>query len=339
MTTCQLYQYNSTECHLKEGDEAFFAASFSTLLEPDKVAWLNYHKTTDTDNISKLFESLQIERFLLEDIQSDFSRAKIEEFDNYLFFKIKSVLPQKNKPQLVEEKLSFILGENYVVSIQERSSDHFPDIRNRLENNVGKVRAKGADFLLFKLLDAIVENYFETLENIVKEVERLDQLILTQKMADSNLRTYLKMIEFQKRRLVQLRKIVSPLKEVGSQIQHLKITIITKESRSYYSKINESCTWLLEEIDANKQILEGLTNLCYSINDQKMNQIIKLLTLVSTIFIPLTFIVGVYGMNFRNMPELEMKNAYWVVWGIMILLAIGMLYYFQRKGWFRKDDG
>lgn len=239
----------------------------------------------------------------------------------------------------MEEKLSFILGENYVVSIQERSSDHFPDIRNRLENNVGKVRAKGADFLLFKLLDAIVENYFETLENIVKEVERLDQLILTQKMADSNLRTYLKMIEFQKRRLVQLRKIVSPLKEVGSQIQHLKITIITKESRSYYSKINESCTWLLEEIDANKQILEGLTNLCYSINDQKMNQIIKLLTLVSTIFIPLTFIVGVYGMNFRNMPELEMKNAYWVVWGIMILLAIGMLYYFQRKGWFRKDDG
>ncbi len=336
--TCQLYQYDSSLCNYTEGDEALFAKTFSISLEAGKVSWLNYHKSTDTENISKLFDSLHIEKFLLEDIQSEFSRAKIEEFEECLFFKIKSVLPQKNTPSLVEEKLSFVLGPDYVISIQEKRSDHFPDVRNRIDNNIGKVRSKGADFLLFKMLEAIVENYFETLEDIVNEVERLDQIILMNKMSESNLRKYLKRIEFQKRRLIQLRKIVSPLKDVGSQIQHMKMIIIKKENRSYFSRIHESCTWLLEEIDANKQILEGLTNLCYSINDQKMNQVIKLLTLVSTIFIPLTFIVGVYGMNFKYMPELEMKNAYWIVWGMMILLAIGMLFYFKRKGWFKRDD-
>ncbi len=336
--TCQLYQYNSSKYDYTEGNEAFFAKSFSKSLDKNKVAWLNYHKINDTDNILKLFESLGLESFLLDDVHSEFSRAKVEEFDRYLYFKIKSVLPQKNKTRLVEEKLSFILGEDFVISLQERQSDHFPDVRNRIDNNIGKIKSKEADFLLFKLLDAVVENYFETLEDIVNEVEKLDQIIFTKTMAENNLRNFLRLIELQKRRLTQLRKIVSPLKDVGSQIQHLQITLIKKGNRSYFLKIYESCTWLLEEIDTNKQILEGLTNLCYSINDQKMNQVIKLLTLVSTIFIPLTFIVGVYGMNFKYMPELGMKNAYWIVWGIMILLAIGMLYYFMRKGWFKKDD-
>ncbi|MBN9292791.1 MAG: magnesium/cobalt transporter CorA [Flavobacteriia bacterium] len=335
---CQLYQYNPEGYHFQEGDEAYFREYFPKMVADKNIYWLNYHRITDSDNISGLLEAVHLDKTLIDEIQSEFSRAKLEEFENYMYFKIKSVLPQKHQSRLSEEKLSFILGENYVLSFQERSSDHFPDVRHRIENKIGKIRVKGADFLLYKLLDAIVENYFEALEAIIEEVEKLDHLISAKKRSPVMMREYLRLIEIQKRRLIQLRKIVSPLRDVGGQIQRLQVSMIKKENRLYFSKINESCMWILEEIDANKQILEGLTNLYYSINEQRMNEVMRLLTVVSTIFIPLTFIVGVYGMNFRYMPELEYKNAYWIVWGIMISVAIGMIIYFQRKGWLKKDN-
>lgn len=335
---CQLYHYTPEHFELLTEDEAYFASHFKNFIQPNTVTWLNYHQISDTNSIYALMDSLGLDKFLLDEIQSGFSRAKLEEFEDYLYFKIKSVSPINSQSRLIEEKLSFILGANFLISFQERSSDHFPDVRKRIEHKIGKVRQKEADFLLYKLLDAIVENYFEAMESIVEEIERLDQLIMMKSITTSTIKDTLKLIEIQKRRLIQLRKIVSPLKEVGIQIQRLQVPMIKKENRMYFSKIHESCTWILEEIEANKQILEGLTNLCYSINESKMNEIMKLLTLVSTIFIPLTFIVGVYGMNFRYMPELNYRYGYWVVWGVMIVVALGMLYYFQRKGWFKKNS-
>lgn len=335
---CQLYQYNKEEYSLIENKEAFFASNFHSLLGNDKVSWLNFHRITNTKEITSLLESLHIDTFLMEEINGNFNRARIEEFDNFTFFKIKSILPIKDQYQLFEEKLSFIISKNYLISFQEKSSDHFPDVRNRIINKIGKIRTKSVDFLLFKLLEAIVENYNEVLDDIVAEVEKLDNRVVLKNTSSSFMRNTLQLAEIQKRRLAVLRKIVAPLKDVGLHIQHSQAGIINKENHVFFYRINDSCNWILEEIEATKQTLDGMTNLIYAINDQKMNEIMKLLTLIGSIFIPLTFIVGVYGMNFEYMPELTAPYGYLAVWGVMIATAIGMIFYFFKRGWFKRDS-
>lgn len=333
---CQLYEYNANEVKFSEGEITSYSVDFMNLVTDDTVSWLNIHNISDKTEISQLIENLHLDKFLIDEIQNNFSRAKLEEFDDYLYFKIKSILPKKHNKKLTEDKLSFILGKNYLISFQEHESGHFPIVRNYIENKIGRIRQKGSDYLLYKLLDAIVENYFETLESIVSEVERLDELIMMKKINSRNIKEYLRLIEVQKRLLIQLRKIVYPLKDVGFQMRTVKTELLQKENRVYFSKVNESCMMILEEIDVSKQILDGLTNLCYSINDQNMNEIMKVLTLVSTIFIPLTFISGLYGMNFKYMPELEWRYGYWAVLTLMVVIVSSMFYYYKKKGWFDK---
>lgn len=329
---CQLYEYNIDSFLLTKNSAEYYANNFATKeLDDDKNHWLNFHSLEYQNEIEKLCLSLSVDRTTYEDIYTNYKRARLEEYDNYLFIKIKSALPMINSSRLEEENISFILSTKYLISFQEKSSDHFPEVRERIEMKKGKIRTAGTDFLLFRMLEAITDNYFEVLEDIVASIERLESRLILHLEPNT-----LKLIEHEKRKLIELRKIVFPLKEVTSQLTRIQTPFLKKESRSYFSKLNDNCLTILEEIDANKQIMEGMNNLYYAVQGQKMNQIMKVLTIVSTIFIPLTFIAGVYGMNFINMPELETKNGYYITWGVMILIAVLLLWYFFRKGWLKR---
>ncbi len=328
--SCQIYKYDNDFFLISKNSPEYFAREFALAeIQKDKVVWLNFHSRSEKESIEKLGESLNIDKLSIEDVFKEKHRPKLEEYPNYLFFSIRSALPdEKNLFILEQEQISFILGDHYLISFQEKSSDHFTDVRERIEKKRGKIRTKGPDFLLFRMLEAIIDNYFEVLEQITETIEEIELRMLHNSSSDT-----LKLIELQKRKLGELRKIVLPLKEATSQLEKSQSSLIDSENHYYFSDLREHCMSVLEEIDSNKQILDGLNNLYYAIQGQRMNEIMKLLTIISAIFIPLTFIAGIYGMNFDFMPELKTKNGYFITIGVMIVIAIASVFYFKKKGW------
>ncbi len=330
---CQLYKYDPDFFLVTRNTPEHFAAEFvETSQEESYVSWLNFHSLEDRNSIERLCESLSVERLSVEDIYEEKKRPKLEEYPNYVFFTVRSALPNEdNSVILQQEQISFILGKSYLISFQEKRSDHFTDVRDRIERKRGKIRFKGPDFLLFRMLDAIVDNYFEVLDDITEAIQKLERQLLRKATNDS-----LKLIEFQKRKLIELKKIVLPLRDVTFQLEKIHNPFFDKSNHPYFADLKENCLSVLEEIEANKQILDGMANLYYAAQGQRMNEIMKVLTVVSTIFIPLTFIVGVYGMNFKNMPELETKYGYFIALGAMFVLGVGLLFFFIKRGWLKK---
>ena len=335
MSQCQLYKYNATFYTIKKENSEFFGSSFSeNELDNDHVAWLNFHGLDDLKSIEELCHRLEIDKLTIENIHAATGRPKVEEYPKYMFFHVKSALPTENDSTLLnQEQISFILGENYLISFQEKAADHFSDVRDRIVKARGKIRTKGPDFLLFRMLEAIIDNYFEVLENITARIENIDERIHS-----TNNKAIFKEIELEKRKLIELRKIVQPTRDITLQILNSESNFLEKSNFRYFSNLKSSCLSILEEIEANKQILDGLANLYYASQGQRMNQIMKVLTIVSAIFIPLTFIVGVYGMNFENMPELKYQNGYYTIMGLMFFLGLGLLIYFMKRGWLKRED-
>jgi magnesium transporter len=332
--TCQLYKYNKEFYYITKESPQFFANEFvQNSIDSNFVFWLNYHDLTNRIQIEHLCDHLAIDRLSVEDIYTEKRRPKIEEYQNYIFFSIRSALPSSDiEAILKQEQISFILGYNYLISFQSKSSDHFTDVRDRIEKKRGKIRIKGPDFLLFRMLEAIVDNYFEVLEDITDAIQMLELKVLRSANSEN-----LKMIEFEKRKLVELRKIVLPLKDVTFQLEKMQSPFLQAENRNYFADLKENCLAVLEEIEANKQILEGMANLYYAVQGQRMNEIMKVLTVVSAIFIPLTFIVGVYGMNFKHMPELDYPYGYYTVVGVMFAISITLLIVFIKRGWLKRN--
>ena len=333
MTECQLYKYNSEFYAIEKDEPAHFVNDFvEAEIDPDYVSWLNFHGLHDQLSIEKICQKLKIDKLSIETIYNFTRRPKVEEYPEYMFFSVKSALPEENEVMLNQEQITFILGKDYLISFQEKSSDHFTDVRNRIEKGRGKIRSKGPDFLLFRMLEAIIDNYFEVLLSISDNIERIDA-----KLHISESKALFKEIETEKRKLIELRKIVQPMRDVTMQLEHSESTLLDQNNFYYFTNLKSSCVSALEEIEANKQILEGMSNLFYAAQGQRMNEIMKMLTVVSSLFIPLTFIVGVYGMNFKYMPELEWKSGYFMVWVIMLSLIVILMIYFIKKGWLKRD--
>jgi magnesium transporter len=333
MGNIQLYKYNATFYSIKQESSSYFADEFlESELDNDHVAWLNFHGIEDTESIEQLCHKLGIDKLTIESIHKQVRRPKVEEYSKYMSFHVMSALPKElGNPFLHQDQISFLMGENYLISFQDKPSDHFPDVRDRIEKGRGKIRTKGSDFLLFRMLEAIIDNYFEVLEEISTQIEKIDtQLHLTQD------KSILASIELEKRKLIELRKIAQPMRDVTNQLENSESPFIQSSNRHYFRSLRSSCMSVLEEIDANKQILEGMANLYYAAQGQRMNEIMRVLTVVSSIFIPLTFIVGVYGMNFEHMPELKYTYGYYSVIAFMFALSIGLVVLFVKRGWIKK---
>jgi magnesium transporter len=326
----QIIRYNNETLDKFMFETPTFLPTFSFDKEPeDQTSWLNVYTIDELGPIEQFCKESGFNALVFQNIKEMDIRPLFEDFGDYLYFSIRSAVPTApDAYKFNQEQLSFILGKNYLFSIQQKPADYFGIIRDRIDKNKGIIREKGADFLLYKLLDAIADNYFKAVDASTDIIEELDL-----KVNKTSNPIILSTIELQKRKLMELRRIVLPMKEMATSLESSKSHLFNKETHHYFSDLKNSCISILEEIESNKNALDGLTNLYYAVQGQRMNEIMKVLTIVSTIFIPLTFIVGVYGMNFKYMPELEWAAGYFVTWGAMIFITLALLYYFRKKGW------
>ncbi|MBL0263152.1 MAG: magnesium/cobalt transporter CorA [Leptospiraceae bacterium] len=320
----QLFTYNENTC-----TETAEITDYK-LVDTNNLSnnhWLNLHGIHDVALIEAIADTLKLESLTVGQVVDTTQRPKMEDYDNYIFFSIKSILLDEFD-RLDIEQLSFVLSKNYLVSFQEKVGDHFNYIRQRMRDSLGLVRKRECDFLLFQLLDAILDNYFETLDSINKEVALIEKQTLTNPKQSTLL-----LIEKNKKNVSKIKKSLAPFKEALTNILQDRTHFINVGNRKYFRDLTNSCSNAIEKANATYTALESLTNIYFSSLSQKMNETMKVLTTVATIFIPLTFIVGVYGMNFENMPELKWQYGYFVVWGIMITTLFGMIYYFKKQKW------
>lgn len=332
LSKAQSYQYSHDFFAIKTAQSAEFALDFdATLLNADHVYWLNFHGLEDRESIEQICQKIGLDRLSTDSIFEPLRRAKVEEYPHYLFFQLLT-LPNACTDTEKTEQITFALGEQFLFSFQHNEGQHFGDVRLRIEKSKGKIRNQGADFLLFRLLDALLDELFQFNDKISTDIDLIDQRIHAQLRAD-----LLRHIEYQKRQLIGLRKIVQPIKDLLAALETMDNQLIDSKHQHYYKNLRNSCMSLLEDIDAHKQILDGLSNLYYAVQGQRMNEIMKVLTVVSSIFIPLTFIVGVYGMNFKYMPELAYPYGYYTVIGVMFVLGVGLLLFFIKRGWLNRD--
>jgi magnesium transporter len=298
-----------------------------------KTNWLNIHGLNDLEFLKSISDYFEIDNFLLADILNTTRRTKIEEQQDILFFNIKSLLPTEDSDNISSEQISFLIKEGILISFQEKRSDFFTHIRERIRTHSGIVRTKKADYLLYILLDAIMENFYITIEN---EEDKIEGLIdLTKESADPII---LEKIEKHRDNFNFLKRAIIPLRDSLYDIKSIKddnvFNVIEAENFTFFARLHQKSLELLEQIESDMGSLESASNFFFSAQTHKMNEIMKTLTIVSAIFIPLTFIVGVYGMNFDHMPELRYENGYYTVVAGMVLIVFGMIYYFKRRRWF-----
>jgi len=308
-------------------------SDFKECIDNTKTNWLNLHGLSDIETVEGIGAFFDIDNFLLSDILNTTRRTKMEESTSSLFFNIKSILPTENSDNISVEQISFLIKDEILISFQEKSSDFFTHIRERIRTHSGVVRAKKADYLLSLLLDAVMENFYITIEN---EEDKVEELINLSKISTNP--DILVRIEKHRDNFSFLKRSIIPLRDSLFGIKTLKedvvCNVIQMDSYVYFSRLHQKSLELLEQIESDMGMLEGASNFFFSSQSHKMNEIMKTLTIVSAIFIPLTFIVGVYGMNFEYMPELKYENGYYVVIGVMVLIGILMVFYFKKRRWF-----
>lgn len=296
--------------------------------------WINIDGLYNTLEIEKLGKYYELHPLILEDIVNTNQRPKIDEYEDYIFVVVKMLyFPKdsvdKDNKDLVIEHLSLVLGKDYVLSFQEANGDVFDSIRDRLVNAQGRIRNNGTDYLLFCLLDAIIDQYFEVIDHIGDKIENLeDELFQAQPNDDITFE-----IQELKRTILRIRRAVFPLREVISRLEKIDSVLIEDKTRNYIRDLYDHTIQVSENIDIYREMTWGLMDMYMTTISNKMNEVMKVLTIMATIFIPLTFIAGIYGMNFDYIPELHYKYSYFVLWGIMITIFLLMIIYFKRKKW------
>ena len=326
----QLFVYDTTTL---EEVKDFKVNELQQCLNFDKVNWLNVHGLNDIEIIKQIGLNFNVDNFMLGDILNTTKRTKLDEYHDTLFFDIKSLLPIEDETNFSVEQISFILKKGVLLSFQEKKSDFFAHIRERIRTHSGIVREKKADYLLYLLLDAIMENFYITIES---EEDKVEELINLSKTSSNPI--VLEQVEKHRDNYNFLKRSIIPLRDSLYAIKSIKDDEIFNEIEdknfTFFDRLHQKSLELLDQIEYDLTTLDSVSNFYFSTQSHKMNEVMKTLTVVSVFFMPLTFIVGVYGMNFDNMPELHWKYGYFVILGFMILLLAGMVYYFKKKKWY-----
>ena len=296
----------------------------------DSLLWINIDGIHDPQIIDRIGAELGIHALTLEDIMNSSQRPKIEFFKDHIYCVLKMLHFLPEEEEILIEQCSILTGKNYVITFQEESkNDIFTPIRKNLLQRGWEYARSGADFLTYALMDSIVDNYFVILEYISDRLEDMEEEIISkptpEKLAD---------LYSMKRKLISMRKSVWPLRELISRIQHEKPFLFKGETLIYVMDLYDHTIQIMDMIDTFRDIVSGLMDTYLSSINMQTNEIMKVLTIISTLFIPLTFITGLYGMNFDNMPELHWPAGYFIVLGIMGIILILMALYFKRKKWF-----
>lgn len=293
----------------------------------NKVTWINVDGIHDTDVIKKIGDKFNIHPLTLEDIANTEQHPKFEDYEIYLVNVMKMISYNK---KIVSKQLVIILLDNQtVVSFQEaRGGDAFDLIRMRIQQGKGRVRKMGADYLAYCLIDSVVDFYFVALEKIGDHIETLEDELL-----ENPGKGTMMMLHEMKREMIFLRKTVWPMRELISNLERTESKLIKKSTRIFLRDLYDHTIRVIDTVETFRDLLSGMMDVYLSSVNNKMNEVMKVLTVISTIFIPVTFIAGVYGMNFEYMPELKSPYGYWVIWAVMLTMMLFMLLYFRKKKW------
>ncbi|MCM4156111.1 magnesium/cobalt transporter CorA [Gramella sp. AN32] len=318
----------------KEAYERFSSKSTEDafkFMDEDRITWFNIDGLNNISEIEKLGKHYELHPLVLEDIVNTGQRPKIEEYQDYLFIVAKMLYFEQrgDSHEIVQEHISFIVGSNYLLSFQESDGDVFNPVRERIETAKGRIRSRSADYLMFALLDAIIDNYFIVIDDMSDRIEALEESLFTAQPNDDIT------IEIQdlKKNILRIRRAVFPLREVISRLEKLESELIEEKTKNYLRDLYDHIIQISENIDIYREMIWGLMDMYMTTISNKMNEVMKVLTIMASIFIPLTFIAGIYGMNFEYIPELQWHYSYFVLWGVMIFVFLMMLYYFKRKKW------
>jgi magnesium transporter len=292
------------------------------------VTWINIDGLHEVDLIEKLGGHFGLHPLLLEDILNTEQRPKLEESENYIFFVLKMISPDGEDNQTKVEQVSVVLGANFVISLQEHEGDVFNAVRDRLRKSRGRIRKVGADYLAYALLDAIVDNYFSVLENVGEKIEDTEQQLTTNPGTQT-----LQLIRKLKNEMIFLRKSVWPLRELISGLLRLETSLVQQSTLAYIRDVYDHTIQVIDTIESYRDMVSGMLDIYLSSISNRMNEVMKVLTIFASIFIPLTFIAGIYGMNFQNMPELNWQWGYFGILGFMAVVVIVLVIYFKRKKW------
>ena len=296
--------------------------------EKPTVTWINIDGIHDVDVISKIGKNYGIHPLMLEDIVNTEQRPKIEDFEDYLFLVVKMLSFDEKQREINIEQVSLVIGPNYVLSFQEREGDVFDPVRDRIRRSKGRIRKKGADYLAYALLDAIVDGYFLILERIGDRIEELEENLISR--PDVRM---LQAIHYLKREMIFLRRSVWPLREVISGMSRKESSLIKESTEIFLRDVYDHTIQVIDTIETYRDMVSGMLDTYLSSISNRMNEVMKVLTIFAAIFIPLTFVAGIYGMNFAYMPELGWKWGYFAVLAIMATICISMLIYFRSKKW------
>lgn len=298
--------------------------------KPGGLLWVDIRSLTDTQLIERVGSDFQIHALALEDVLNTHQRAKLEEYDNGLFFVLPNLRLDPDNLDLVVEQISVFTGNNFVISFQEDPDDTFVHIRKRMQEGLGRLRKKGSDYLTYSLVDNIVDGYYLLLDDVESHVLELEEAMYTNG-ADRLSKARI----FDMKRLAnQFRHRVLPLRDAVARLHRTEGDLVDEANRLYFRDVVDHVAQILDGIDNQRDILDSMEALYQAESANRLNEVMRVLTVISTIFMPLTFIAGIYGMNFDNMPELRWQNGYFITLGVMLVLSLGMLYYFRRKKWF-----
>ncbi|MBU0743608.1 magnesium/cobalt transporter CorA [bacterium] len=299
-----------------------------TYRNTDTVTWINVNGLHDTDLLRELGAHYGLHSLVLEDIVNTHQRPKMEDFGDYIYLVCRMLSFNSENLSLASEQLSLVLGRNFVLSFQERPGDVLEPVRERLRLGKGRIRTNGPGYLSYALVDAVVDHYFTVLEGFGDEIETLEEELLLEPGLDA-----LQRIHHLKREIVLLRRAVWPLREVVSRLDREELPLLGAHVRPYLRDLYDHVIHVADSVDSFRDLLSGLQDLYLSSVSNRMNEVMKVLTIFASIFVPLTFLAGVYGMNFTYMPELGWRWSYPIFWLVTLALGGVLLLFFHRRKW------
>lgn len=300
----------------------------SVLPGEGEILWINVNGLHEVGVIERIGKEFSLHPLVMEDVLSTDQRPKIEDYGDYLFLVLPMFYFSMEENFIIAEQVSLILGNNFIVSFQEQEGDVFSELRYRLKTGRGLVRRRGADYLFYSLLDSVVDAYFVILEKMGEDLEAIDDMLLQKPGSE-----LLQEIHRVKRELIFLRRSVWPLREVIAKLERRESSLISETTLIYLRDVYDHVIQIIEAVETSRDLVSGIMDIYLSTVSNRMNEIMKVLTIIATIFIPLTFVAGIYGMNFVFMPELEWRWAYPLVLLGMGFIAMGMVLFFRRKKW------
>jgi len=325
-TKITIIDYDGAQCQEKKVKTIEECFPFK---DTPTVTWINIDGLHEVDIIEKLGRHFDLHPLILEDIVNTEQRPKMEDFGSYVFIVLKMLDYVQDKNEISSEQVSLVLGSNFVISFQEREGDVFNPVRERIKNGKGRIRKMGADYLAYALVDSIIDNYFAILERFGEGIEDAEEELVKMPTTET-----LQSIHKLKREMIFLRKSVWPLREVVSGLERGETPLVHESTRVYLRDVYDHTIQVIDTIENFRDMVSGMLDIYLSSVSNRMNEVMKVLTIFASIFIPLTFIAGIYGMNFAFMPELAWPWGYPAILVVMALAAGAMLVYFKRKRWF-----